>query len=134
MIKDNPNLPETDAETDVKDVGNESVSPYACLNPKKLHDAAIRALDHYLAPPSEKKAKVDQCPSTIFVIAPNVDSETLLARACETLASANVMASEMAFDLTGPSCNLALGIQQMISLAELSVNRVLDHLDPQGYL
>jgi hypothetical protein len=27
--------------------------------------------------------------------------------------------------------NLALGIQQMISLAELSVNRALDHLDPQ---
>jgi hypothetical protein len=41
------------------------------------------------------------------------------------------MASELAFDLSGPTCNLVLGIQQMISLAELSVNRVLDNLDPQ---
>ena len=43
------------------------------------------------------------------------------------------MASELAFDLTGPTCNLVLGIQQMISLAELSVNRVLDNLDPQQW-
>nr|WP_281355062.1 hypothetical protein [Pseudomonas izuensis] len=41
------------------------------------------------------------------------------------------MASELAFLLEGPKCNLALGIQQMISLAELSVNWVLDHVDPQ---
>jgi hypothetical protein len=131
MIEDNPNLPETDVEDVETNTETESVSPYACLNSKKLHDAAIRALDHYLAPPSRKKANAGRRPSTIFVVAPNVDSETLLAHACETLASANVMASELAFDLTGPSCNLALGIQQMISLAELSVNRVLDHLDPQ---
>ena len=41
------------------------------------------------------------------------------------------MASELAFSLTGPQCNLALAIQQMISLAELSVNRGLDQVDPQ---
>ncbi|WP_445262638.1 DUF6124 family protein [Pseudomonas sp. EL_65y_Pfl2_R96] len=111
MIKDNPNLPETDVEDVETNMETDSVSPYTCLNSQKLHDAAIRALDHYLAPPSEKKAKANQRPSTIFVIAPNVDSETLLAHACETLASADVMASELAFDLTGPTCNLALGIQ-----------------------
>ncbi|WP_223486510.1 DUF6124 family protein [Pseudomonas sp. A-RE-19] len=124
MIKDSPNPPEAETETD-------PVSPYAFLNSRKLHDAAIRALDHYLAPAAEKKGKADRRPSTIFVIGPNVDSETLLGHACETLATANVMASELAFDLTGPTYNLVLGIQQMISLAELSVNRVLDNLDPQ---
>jgi hypothetical protein len=41
------------------------------------------------------------------------------------------MASELASSLTGPQSNMALAIQQMISLAELSVNRVLDQLDPQ---
>ncbi|MGE8180003.1 DUF6124 family protein, partial [Pseudomonas fluorescens] len=61
---------------------------------------------------------------------PDVDSETLLAHACETLASANVMASDLAFDLEGPKRNTTLAIQQMISLAELAVNRALDHLDP----
>ena len=133
MIKDSPNPPE--AESDIPphaEPDTESVSPYAGLNSKKLHDAALRALDHYLSPPPSKQAKTDPRPSTIFVIAPHIDSETLLAHACENLASANVMASELAFDLTGPNCNLALGIQQMISLAELSVNRVLDQMVPQG--
>ncbi|SDS74608.1 hypothetical protein SAMN04490191_2197 [Pseudomonas lini] len=68
MIKDNPDLPETDVEDVETNMENESVSPYACLNSKKLHDAAIRALDHYLAPPSQKKAKAGQRPSTIFVV------------------------------------------------------------------
>ena len=70
-------------------------------------------------------------PNTIFTVLPEVDSETLLAHACETLASANIMAIELAFTLKGPTCNQLLGIQQMISLAQLSVNRVLDQVDPQ---
>ncbi|TWC25050.1 MULTISPECIES: DUF6124 family protein [unclassified Pseudomonas] len=127
MIKDSPNPPDTEAELEKE---TDPVSPYAFLDSKKLHDAAIRALDHYLAPPPEKKAKADRRPSSVFVIAPNVDSETLLAHACETLVSANVMASELAFGLNGPTCNLMLAVQQMISLAELSVNRVLDQVDP----
>jgi hypothetical protein len=32
----------------------------------------------------------------------------------------------------GPQCNMALAIQQLISVAELSVNRGLDHLYLQG--
>jgi len=51
--------------------------------------------------------------------------------AYETLASANVIATELSSMLTGPTCNLALGVQQMIVLAQLSVSEVLDHLDPQ---
>ena len=70
-------------------------------------------------------------PCPIFTIRPDVDSETLLVHAYETLASANVMATELSSILTGPTCNLALGIQQMIVLAQLSVSRVLDQLDLQ---
>lgn len=80
---------------------------------------------------SRKPAMAERRPNSMFTIAPDVDTETLLAHACETLASASVMASELAFILSGPKCNLALGIQQMITLAELSVNRVLDQVDPQ---
>jgi hypothetical protein len=80
---------------------------------------------------SRKPAGAKRRPNPIFTIAPNVNNETLLVHACETLASACVMASELAFILNGPKCNLALGIQQMIALAELSVNRVLDQVDPQ---
>ncbi|VVN23846.1 hypothetical protein PS862_03126 [Pseudomonas fluorescens] len=81
--------------------------------------------------PSRKPAMAGRRPNPIFTIVPTVNSETLLVHACETLASASVMASELAFILEGPKCNLALAIQQMISLAELSVNRVLDQVDPQ---
>jgi hypothetical protein len=81
--------------------------------------------------PSRKPAMAERRLNPIFTIVPTVNSETLLVHACETLASASVMASELAFILEGPKCNLALAIQQMISLAELSVNRVLDQVDPQ---
>jgi hypothetical protein len=123
---------DTDTSEEPIVLEDESVSPYSCLNSKKLHDAAIRALDHYLCPPPSKPKLADRRPSSIFLIDPRADKETLLAHSCETLASANVMASELAFSLTGPQCNMALAIQQMISLAELSINRVLDQVDPQG--
>jgi hypothetical protein len=80
---------------------------------------------------SSKPAMSERRPNPIFNIVPDVDNETLLVHACETLASASVMASELAFLLSGPKRNLALAIQQMITLAELSVNRVLDEVDPQ---
>ncbi|WP_460356264.1 MULTISPECIES: DUF6124 family protein [unclassified Pseudomonas] len=131
MFKHTPNPPESAPET-TPERPTDPVSPYAFLDSRKLHDAALRALNHYLLPQPEKQPKPVNQPSTIFTVLPEVDSETLLAHACETLASANVMASELAFTLSGPTCSQLLGIQQMISLAELSVNRVLDQVDPQG--
>jgi hypothetical protein len=68
-------------------------------------------------------------PSKIFLIAPDIDNRTLLEYACESLASANVMASDFARDLQGSQSNTLLGIQQSIMLGELAVNRVLDNLD-----
>jgi len=66
----------------------------------------------------------------MFMIAPGIDSESLLAHACESLASASVLASDFANDLSGPQRNTALAIQQIIMLAELAVNRALDNVDP----
>jgi hypothetical protein len=102
MIKPTPNPPDSDVQIDVDSESS-----------------------------SRKPKLAERRPNPIFTIAPNVNNETLLVHACETLASASVMASELAFILNGPKCNLALGIQQMIALAELSVNRVLDQVDPQ---
>jgi hypothetical protein len=78
---------------------------------------------------SEKQTRTSHRPCPIFTIRPGVNTETLLVHAFETLASANVMATELSSTLTGPTCNLVLGIQQMIVLAQLSVNGVLDHLE-----
>nr|WP_317849208.1 DUF6124 family protein [Pseudomonas sp. BF-R-21] len=95
----------------------------------KFHEAADRALDHYLNPP---KPPAVHKPSTMFVIAPDIDTETLLAHACESLASASVMASDFAGFLEGSQRNTLLGIAQVIMLGELAVNRALDNLDPQN--
>ncbi|ROM97217.1 DUF6124 family protein [Pseudomonas brassicacearum] len=106
-----------------------STSPYASTDSKKLHDAAERALDHYLKPPFVQAPLSDKRPSNIFTVIPDLDNETLLAHASETLASLNVMASDLAFELEGTRRHVALAIQQMISLGELLVNRALDNFD-----
>jgi hypothetical protein len=117
MFKATPNPPQAD-----------DVSPYDPLDPKKLNEAADRALDHYLNP-TVLKAPVIRKPSTMFVVAADIDNESLLAHACESLASASVLASDFATNLEGPQRHTVLAIQQVIMLAELAVNRVLDNVD-----
>ncbi|WP_434766618.1 DUF6124 family protein [Pseudomonas triticicola] len=115
-----PNPPET-----------ESTSPYQPPDSKKLHHAAERALDHYLKPPAS--ADNSHKPSTMFQVTPDQDNESLLAHACESLASASVMASDIAAYVDTPQRHTILAIQQVIMLAELAVNRVLDNYEiPQS--
>jgi hypothetical protein len=99
MFKVTPNPPEADA---LSESDSDSISPYSAPNSQKLHEAAERALDHYLKP----HAPPLRTPSTMFVVAPNMDTESLLAHACESMASASIM------------------------LGELAVNRALDKLEP----
>ena len=68
--------------------------------------------------------------SHVFTLLPDIDAPTLLAHACETLASLNVMTTDLACELEGSRRNVALAIQQLSVLAELLVNRALDNLDP----
>jgi hypothetical protein len=97
----------------------------------KTREAIKRALDFYLCPEPVKPRQ----PSTMFLIHPNIDTENLLAHASESLASANVMAGDLAGDLADqlsrPQRSTALAIQQIVMLAELAVNRALDRVDPQ---
>ncbi|WP_030128666.1 DUF6124 family protein [Pseudomonas sp. QTF5] len=116
MIKETPNPPETD-----------DVSPYESPNSKKRNDAAERALNHYLNP-SALKSPVARKPSTMFMVAPDIKDEDLLAHTCESLAQASVMASDFAGYLEGPHRHTAMAIQQIVMLAELAVNRMLDNV------
>ncbi|MHC8390985.1 DUF6124 family protein [Pseudomonas sp. MDT2-39-1] len=119
MFKITPNPPEAD-----------DVSPYETPDSKKLNEAADRALDYYLKPviPKDSPRK----PSTIFFVDPDADDETLLDNTCESLASASVMLSNVAGLLEGTHRNTILGIQQVVMLGELAVNRMLDRLNPQS--
>ncbi|BFT62592.1 DUF6124 family protein [Pseudomonas moorei] len=69
-------------------------------------------------------------PCRMFIVDPELDTESLLAHACESLASANVMTLDLADRTEGTSRNTLLGIAQVIMLGELAVNRALDRLDP----
>ncbi len=116
MIKPTPNPPEIDP-----------TSPYETLDSKKFHEAADRALDHYFNPFHPRKPLLK--PNTRYLIAPGIPNEELLADACETLTSAKTMASDFAGMIDAPQRHVLLGIGQLIMLAELAVNRVLDNLD-----
>jgi hypothetical protein len=74
------------------------------------------------------------CPSQsgtdIFCIAQNIDPETLLVQACETLASLNALTTDLAFELDGAFRHKLLATQQLSVLGELLVTRALDILAP----
>lgn len=74
----------------------------------------------------------DVRPVTIFTVVPGLTPETLLANACETLAGANVLVSDLAFDVEGSCRSVALAIQQMIELSQLLVNEALEQVAPAG--
>lgn len=114
MYKVTPNPPEPETETDAK----------------KLQEATDRALDYYLKP---KQAKPENKPSPgqLFTLVDGIDTESLLANLSETLASADAMVSELAFDMEGSNRHVLLGIQQLIELSSLLANRVLDNVDPR---
>ncbi|KAA0959582.1 DUF6124 family protein [Pseudomonas sp. ANT_H12B] len=117
MFKVTPNPPDTDP-----------TSPYESPDSKKLHEAADRALDYYLGSAADIQATPRKLCS-MFIVNPELDTETLLAHACESLASANVMTMDLADHVEGPSRNTLLGIAQVIMLGELAVNRALDQID-----
>ena len=116
LKKPTPNPPETD-----------NTSPYESPDSKKFHEAAERALDHYLKP-NALTLRFHK-PSTMFQVAPDQDSESLLVHACESLAQASLMTSDIAAYVDVPQRRTILAIQQIIMLAELAVNRVLNNVD-----
>ncbi|HGM5554505.1 TPA: DUF6124 family protein [Pseudomonas putida] len=93
----------------------------------KDREAIKRAVDFYFTP---QPAEAHQ-PSTMFMVNPSIDTETLLAHAYESLACASAMANNFASELSGLQRSTALAIQQIVMLAELAVNRALDRVDPQ---
>ncbi|VVP64642.1 DUF6124 family protein [Pseudomonas fluorescens] len=116
MKKHTPNPPETN-----------DTSPYQSPDSKKFHEAAERALDHYLKP-NALTLRFHK-PNTMFQVAPDQDSESLLVHACESLAQASLMSSDIAAYIDLPQRRTILAIQQIIMLAELAVNRVLDNVE-----
>ncbi|MCS3841203.1 hypothetical protein HNR03_005835 [Pseudomonas sp. JAI111] len=112
MKKTSPNPPESPADSDP-------------LDPIHLSEATERKVSARLRNPR----RVDPV-SHIFAVNSGVDTPTLLSHACETLASLNVLITDLACKLEGSNRNVALSIQQLAVIAELLVNQALDNVDP----
>ncbi|WLH35389.1 DUF6124 family protein [Pseudomonas sp. FP2196] len=119
MFKPTPNPPIPDP-----------ASPYESLDSKKFHEAAERALDHYLGPPTAAIMAAPYKPNTLYMAHPEADTESLIADASETLGSAIVLLHNHVAMVEGTHRKTLQGIAQVVMLAELAVNRVLDKLVP----
>ena len=115
MIKPTPNPPE-----------NEATSPYESFDSRKLHEAAERALNHHFAPPPNEKPKRK---GKLFTVAPDIDTEALLANASEDLLSISAIAANLADDVDGTRRSLALALSRLADGVRLMVERALDHID-----
>jgi hypothetical protein len=113
MFKPTPNPPETDPET-----------PSDTLDSNTLHEPSERI------PSAADIRATPRKLCTMFIVNTDLHAETLLAHACESLASANVMTMDLADRTEGTSRNTLLGIAQVIMLGELAVNRALYRIDP----
>jgi len=84
-------------------------------------------------PPStaDFKAKPRK-PCSMYNVNPDVHIHELLCSVSESLASASVITLDLADREPGAGRNTLLGIVQIVMLAEISVNRALDQLDPRG--
>ena len=63
-------------------------------------------------------------PIRLFTVADGISSEDLLINLSETLASANALSCDMAFDLEGSKREELLGVAQLIELAQLLADRL----------
>src|SRR3546814_12270514 len=118
MFKITPKPPET-----------ESTSTSAKSKAKQQDETTKRVLDHYLLP-KPGKSQDDPKPGQLFTVVKGLDNECLLANLSETLASADAMVSDLAFDLDGSRRTVAQGIQQLIARSSLMETRVLVNVDP----
>ncbi|EPJ78073.1 DUF6124 family protein [Pseudomonas sp. CFII68] len=94
---------------------------------KKLDDAATRALDYYLNPKPASPPEPDS--TKLFIVAPHIDTETLLANASEDLLSISTIAADLADDVDDSRRCVALAISRMADGVQLLVERALDHLE-----
>jgi len=117
MFKVTPNPPDS-----------EPASPYE-RDSTKLNETAESDLDVHIPSIADIKA-TPRTPCTLFIVDPEVKTETLMVFLVETLASVDVMVHHLVDHLDGGSRNALLGISNSIMLAEITANRVLDQIDP----
>jgi len=116
MFKPTPNPPDNS--------GAPSEDP---IEAEKLKEAADRAFAHYFPPTTEKPPWHRK--GHLFTVAPEVNTETLLANAAEDLLSISAIAANLADEVDGTRRSVALALSRMADGVQLLVERVQDHWD-----
>ncbi len=99
---------------------------------KKLDEAAERALDYYLNPIPTDEASNKTQTAQLFMVSPDIDTETLLANASEDLLSISAIAADLADDVDGSRRSVILAISRMADGVHLLVERAMDRLEVQA--
>jgi hypothetical protein len=68
-------------------------------------------------------------PERMYLANPKFNTECLLANASENLGAASEMLSNFAATLDPSHRKTAIGIAQIVMIAELAVNQALDHVE-----
>ncbi|MCW8278017.1 hypothetical protein IMF27_22630 [Pseudomonas sp. PCH199] len=118
MTKVTPDPPNTD-----------NASPHKNPDTEKPDEATDRNVDDAQRSFADIRA-LPRTPCKTYSVNLQVDVHSLLGGVSEALASACVITMDLADQETGPSRNTLLGVHLIMSVAEISVNRALDLLDP----
>ncbi|WP_046382523.1 DUF6124 family protein [Pseudomonas veronii] len=71
-------------------------------------------------------------PTVLFTLIDGISTEDLLVNLTETLACAHALTCDFAFNLEGSRREGALGIAQLVEVARLLAERVLDDIEPSA--
>ncbi len=102
------------------------------LKNQKLDEAAERVLDYYLNPKPTDETSGKTQTAQLFMVAPDIDTETLLANASEDLLSISAIAADLADDVDGSRRSVILAISRMADGVHLLVERAMDRLEVQA--
>ncbi|WP_460159065.1 DUF6124 family protein [Pseudomonas sp. S1_H07] len=86
-----------------------------------LDEAAERVLDYYLNPKPTDEASGKNQTAQLFMVSPDIDTETLLANASEDLLSISAIAADLADDVDGSRRSVILAISRMADGVHLLV-------------
>ncbi|MFA7942327.1 DUF6124 family protein [Pseudomonas brenneri] len=104
------------------------VTPNPPFHDAKFNQAAHRAIDHYLNPPTHPAPE----PSTLFTVASGTSSESLIANSYETFSSVTTLLLDLSEDLTGKDRDRALAIHQLSDLGVLLMGTLMDQRTPHN--
>jgi hypothetical protein len=107
-------------------------SAYATFDPKKLHTAAQKALNHHLA---QKKTKscfakertTEERAMKMFTVVPDANPEALTIETYETFSTVSILLLDLADSLDDKPRHLAMAIYRMSELGLMLVERSLDN-------